>query len=135
MRYLSWDLGRVLTLALCLAGSVGACAVADDNDATSASELASSVSVTLTASSRDAQFAIQLPDGSIFGCNPCSVSFPQGFATNLHTSLRIDRTNCLQFSAWTGACAGQSEDECDLVMNSDLSVGVLWRPLFPCSMP
>jgi hypothetical protein len=134
MRYLSWNLVRVLTLTSCVAGSVGACAIADDdNNATNASELVikDTVTFTLSATSSDEPIAVTLPDNSSYVYNPCSVSFPSGTTTYLHPIAHDDKTNCLQFKSWAGACAGQSS-QCELVMNSDMSTSIHWVILISC---
>ena len=44
-----------------------------------------------------------------------------------------DRTNCVMFHHWTGACAGQFTT-CTFVMNSDLTTEAVWVPIKGCSM-
>jgi hypothetical protein len=51
----------------------------------------------------------------------------------LDVPIIIVRPDCLAFTSWTGACAGQGGRTCTLVMNSDLSAHVPWIPLRGCS--
>lgn len=117
-----------LVVAL-LAGISSGCAVTDDTEDPvaedhQASELAAIPNITttfvLTVSAIEGPMLLTTATGSN-RCDFFSCSFPYlaGTAVTIN-ALSANTADCLRFTSWTGACAGQGVT-CHVVMNSDLS--------------
>jgi hypothetical protein len=61
----------------------------------------------------------------------CQFAYVAGTAITVKPRRTTDQVDCIRFSHWEGACAGQSSN-CQLVVNSDLSTHAVWVPLLGC---
>jgi hypothetical protein len=61
----------------------------------------------------------------------CDFAYLAGSTLTLLVDNPTDVANCLRFSAWDGACAGQ-KNPCTIVLNSDLSTNALWSRITHC---
>ncbi|HET7500170.1 MAG TPA: hypothetical protein VFK02_04180 [Kofleriaceae bacterium] len=61
----------------------------------------------------------------------CTFAYLAGATLTLRIPFPIDRTNCIQFSGWSGACSGQG-NPCVVVLNSDLSTEANWSTIIGC---
>jgi len=66
------------------------------------------------------------PDGGT-----CSFSYFLGSPLTLTLTSTRNLVDCLQFTGWQGACAGQGST-CSLVANSDLSTTATWSRIIGC---
>ena len=61
----------------------------------------------------------------------CDLVYAGGASVSIHLTSTKNLTDCLQFSGWQGACAGQGAT-CNLVINSDLSSSAHWTRITGC---
>lgn len=61
----------------------------------------------------------------------CLFAYLAGAKLSLRVPFPTDRPNCVAFSGWTGACAGQG-NPCSLVLSNDLGAEAIWTPIRGC---
>jgi hypothetical protein len=130
----------VVTALVMIGASAAGCAVSDEgvNESKTAAELTttSGSAFVLTVSTETApQDKVQVTssDGSptrdCFG--GCSFAYLAGASLGLRVVFPTDKVNCIHFTGWSGACAGQG-NPCSLVLNSDLFAEAIWSPTIGC---
>jgi hypothetical protein len=62
----------------------------------------------------------------------CEYGYAGGSALTVRVAPATNRADCLRFTGWEGACAGQGSI-CSLTINGDLSTTALWGPIAGCS--
>jgi hypothetical protein len=61
----------------------------------------------------------------------CDLAFAGGSSLTVHLTSTSNTADCLMFSSWLGACAGQGAT-CSLVINSNLSASARWTRISNC---
>jgi len=61
----------------------------------------------------------------------CQFAYVTGTPITMSLTSTRNVADCLQFSGWQGACAGQSSS-CSLVVNSDVSARAVWSRISGC---
>jgi hypothetical protein len=118
-----------------LAGVSGGCAVSDGAEDREVSEVGLApppvAAFVLSVSAIEGPFTVTTATGSNT-CDffQCSFAFIAGTTVTIH-ALHANIADCLQFTSWLGACAGQGET-CQLVMNSDLSTNARYGRITGC---
>lgn len=89
---------------------------------------------TLTVSGEEA--AIKVTTTNVSDTCPadsqCQFGFVGGSVLTIKPQSTRNLVDCLQFSGWTGACAGQGST-CTVTINSDISVGEsFWTHISGC---
>jgi hypothetical protein len=123
-----------LVVAL-LAGVSAGCAVSDGAEDREVSEIdiapPPATAFVLSVSALEGPFTVTSATGSNT-CDffHCDFAFIAGTAVTIH-ALQANIADCLAFTSWTGACAGQGLT-CQLVMNSDLSTSARYGRIAGC---
>jgi hypothetical protein len=61
----------------------------------------------------------------------CDLAYTGGASLTIHLTSTRNTADCLMFSSWQGACAGQGAT-CNLVINSNLSSSAKWTRISGC---
>ncbi len=61
----------------------------------------------------------------------CDLAYAGGTSLTIHLTSTRNTADCLMFSAWQGACAGQGAT-CSVVVNSALSSSASWTRISGC---
>jgi hypothetical protein len=90
-------------------------------------------SFTLSVSSIESHIDVSSP-GRFDSCpiSSCSFGYLGGSALTISLASTTDLADCLQFSSWVGACAGQGAT-CSLTINSNLSTSAHWTRINGCT--
>lgn len=62
----------------------------------------------------------------------CDYAYAGGSSLTVRVTPAINRADCLRFTGWDGACAGQGST-CTLTINSDLWTDAIWSPISGCT--
>lgn len=128
---------KCITVVLACAWLVGCVAAEGDNESKATDELAQQFgpgAQSLTMNT-DGWISIDTNDGTghhdCYG-GYCQFAYLTGATITLYVVNPNDPINCVRFSKWTGACAGQGRT-CTLTMNSDLLTDAQWPIQRGCS--
>jgi len=61
----------------------------------------------------------------------CDYAYAGGSSLTVRVAPTTNRADCMRFTGWQGACAGQGSI-CTLTINSDLSTSAMWGPISGC---
>lgn len=61
----------------------------------------------------------------------CDYGYAAGSSLTVRLSSTVNRVDCLRFTGWDGACAGQGSS-CTLTINSDIWTDAIWSPISGC---
>jgi len=127
---------RPLSLALVVSSAIlGGCAVTDsDTERSQSAEVVvtPASAFVLTVSGIEGEDVASPGRLDICTNGQCQFAYIGGTSLAITPDGRDATADCLRFSSWSGACAGQGAT-CNLVINSNLSVRSVWTRVPGCT--
>ncbi len=123
------------SLVVALIGGIsGGCAMTDgDTESNRTAEAGAAPNVSafvLSVTTEESPITVTTSTGKNTCADSCDFAYIGGTSLSIHAGAQ-NLADCLRFSSWDGACAGQG-NPCTLVINSDLSTTALYSIIHGC---